>query len=871
MPGKVYNIFFEPPEVVEIRAIGLKGRKPGVWEGSAYGQSVVAGYFDNADDFEKTAKRLEACKPPPTGIYFTVNPGSAGLIARSLNRLKASPDVLKQVTADSEIKCLRWLLIDLDPERATGISATDEELEAAATLAGEIKAWLEDEIGFEHGLRAHSGNGYHINYRLPDLPNDDDHRELIKNALKAISHRFSNDAVKVDTTVFNPARIWKLYGTTGRKGDPTKDRPHRQSKLYGDEKNLSDVPVSSLKALKKLASLAPKEGQKGATPTPRPAANVAHRGSPGAGFQQKQQNDLGQLKVDEYLAHYGREVVKVKTDGDKTFYCLAECVFDSNHRGNESSICQTHGPPYLTYQCFHNSCQGRTWADARAIISGSDKIARFYTQYDPAWQPPQRTGSGLLQNGQMMPIAPLTVAADSPVPLPQDMDATEFFIKGSRGPKFVPMLMVNYFQRLLAPIVHTAAIWWRYRDGVWKEFPRTSIFEMGVHALGELAQPNMINSAIDLMAGQVNLEEENWPVQGDFINCKSGMLDLAELVKVDQAKGLEVTKIIKTHAPEYYSRTQIAASFDLDAVCDRWITFLPEVFRDRYDYNENLISKGDGKAQVLREFMGYCMLPDCRYEKVLFLFGDGGNGKGKVLGVIEDIVGDENTAAVSLTELSQRFGATGLLGKMVNAATETTSDLLSTEIFKKAVSGEAIEGEKKYGQKFKFKPYAKFIVSMNDPPIITDKSPAFARRIIVLNFRRRFEEHEMDPDLAGKLAKEKDGIFMWALGGLVSLLKRNRFLPAEDILQDTVEFMESLNPLLIFVNECCELGPDKAVYSTELYRQYTKWCGVGGHRALSRNKFYNQVLVQFTRVQKKPHGLDRRINFVGMEVKTEWE
>ena len=37
------------------------------------------------------------------------------------------------------------------------------------------------------------------------------------------------DDVDIDLTVYNPARICKLYGTMARKGDSTVDRPHRRS------------------------------------------------------------------------------------------------------------------------------------------------------------------------------------------------------------------------------------------------------------------------------------------------------------------------------------------------------------------------------------------------------------------------------------------------------------------------------------------------------------------------------------------------------------------------------------------------------------------------------------------------------------------
>ena len=53
----------------------------------------------------------------------------------------------------------------------------------------------------------------------------------MKAVLEAIAFKFSDEAVEVDTTTCNAARIWKLYGTTARKGDDTEERPHRVSRL----------------------------------------------------------------------------------------------------------------------------------------------------------------------------------------------------------------------------------------------------------------------------------------------------------------------------------------------------------------------------------------------------------------------------------------------------------------------------------------------------------------------------------------------------------------------------------------------------------------------------------------------------------------
>lgn len=88
------------------------------------------------------------------------------------------------------------------------------------------------------------------------------------------------------------------------------------------------------------------------------------------------QNNSGKFKLAEYLGHYGLEVVKVKQESGGARYCLKECVFDPSHSPNEAGIFQaTTGK--LSYQCFHQTCQGRKWADARAKISGSDSLSTF--------------------------------------------------------------------------------------------------------------------------------------------------------------------------------------------------------------------------------------------------------------------------------------------------------------------------------------------------------------------------------------------------------------------------------------------------------------------------------------------------------------
>jgi len=82
------------------------------------------------------------------------------------------------------------------------------------------------------------------------------------------------------------------------------------------------------------------------------------------------------LDVKAYLNSYGKKIHGIKTKGNSEIICLQECVFNPDHSPNEASIIVEDGVK-LRYQCFHNSCTGRTWEQARKAISGDDKLTNF--------------------------------------------------------------------------------------------------------------------------------------------------------------------------------------------------------------------------------------------------------------------------------------------------------------------------------------------------------------------------------------------------------------------------------------------------------------------------------------------------------------
>jgi hypothetical protein len=368
----------------ELCVLGPKASRSPLYEGFASGRkAIVAGYFKDHIKVAALAAEIQA-----SGVHVTLNPCQEALLARANERLVAGIGRTK----DGEIQSIRNILIDIDPTRPEGISSTEAEHEAALEMAQIILADLTQD-GWPEPLMGDSGNGGHLTYAV-DLPNNQESVALVEAILKALSLRYQEHLARlnleIDQVVFNPSRLTKLYGTMVRKGDNIPSRPHRLARIISLPEARQPVPLD---LLEKIAQEAGEEGGSRGWNTGQQADNIAN----------------GRFDVSAYLAHYDVPVVKVKPHGDAVLYCLQTCVFDESHEGNEAAVVQRIDG-ILFYQCFHKSCKGRTWKEAREIISGKDSLLQFSGL--PDWR-----GSGA--NPHHLSKATAITDWPDPAPLPE--------------------------------------------------------------------------------------------------------------------------------------------------------------------------------------------------------------------------------------------------------------------------------------------------------------------------------------------------------------------------------------------------------------------------------------------------------------------
>ncbi|PWR72566.1 hypothetical protein [Methanospirillum lacunae] len=330
---RTLSLLFRQGQVIEVRAIT--------------GEGISSGYYNDLNAAAKDICDREK-DAHVTGIYVTLNEVNPALLARRANRIKHRLERKDTTTSDVDIIRRRWLPIDIDPVRPSGVSSSDEEHARALSLASSVAAFLSEQ-GWPDPLVGDSGNGAHLLYRI-DLSNDEESRKCVKSVLELLDWRFSDAQCKVDTANFNAARIWKIYGTISRKGDNLPDRPHRRSKLLKIPSGLQDSSsvVSAEQIQRLLASWQPDSTR---TSVERSTSRSQETG----------------IDLASWLSTHNLSYTEKPYNGGRLFV-LADCPFSSAHSDGAYAIQFANGAIFAG--CHHDSCGGgrQRWSELRALF-----------------------------------------------------------------------------------------------------------------------------------------------------------------------------------------------------------------------------------------------------------------------------------------------------------------------------------------------------------------------------------------------------------------------------------------------------------------------------------------------------------------------
>jgi len=143
-------------------------------------------------------------------------------------------------------------------------------------------------------------------------------------------------------------------------------------------------------------------------------------------------------------------------------------------------------------------------------------------------------------------------------------------------------------------------------------------------------------------------------------------------------------------------------------------------------------------------------------------------------------------------------------------------------------------------------------------------------RIHVIEFPRKFAEHEMDVELTEKLMAELSGIFNWALEGY-KRLGGQKFIFSESptMSKSKKQYQQQSNSVLDFIDNCLkDADPEDSAPFKDLYDCYQGFCTAEGNKKRFPKKEFRAILenVGITVVRSSKHSNQVRVFGVKYEV-----
>jgi len=287
--------------------------------------------------------------------------------------------------------------------------------------------------------------------------------------------------------------------------------------------------------------------------------------------------------------------------------------------------------------------------------------------------------------------------------------------------------------------------------------------------------------------------------------------------------------------PDLFTTAALPYPFDPTAECPSWKRFLRTSLGDEQE-----------KIMLLREWFGYCMSMDTSFQKMMYMRGPTGAGKGTAVRVLEELVGKEHAASTSLASLATQFGLQPLVGKLIcvipDARMAKGSDSMrGLEVLLNITGNDGVQVDRKFLKHLDHHHLtARITIASNDFLDLPDHAGAMLRRLNILDFKQSFAGRE-DFGLDDKLSAEVPGIAVWSLKGLQRLRQQGRFTLPSSSQEAMTEWRTATNPLFAFIEECCDLEEGAEVLKEELFGAWDKWREERQMRPLTKSKFYERV------------------------------
>lgn len=284
-----------------------------------------------------------------------------------------------------------------------------------------------------------------------------------------------------------------------------------------------------------------------------------------------------------------------------------------------------------------------------------------------------------------------------------------------------------------------------------------------------------------------------------------------------------------------FCNNRLSVSYNPDAPKPlRWLQFLSELLEE-----DDILT--------LQEYLGYCLIPSTKGQKMLMLIGRGGEGKSRIGLILNAMFHSAmNVGNIQKVE-TNRFARADLEHRLLMVDDDMDmSALPRTNYIKSIVTAEAkMDLERKGIQSYQGQLYVRFLCFGNGSlTSLYDHSDGFYRRQLILTTKERPADRKDAPFLVEKMLDELEGIFLWCLEGLHRLIANDYSFTVSNRSAENVELIRrSNNNILDFLQSegYIRFKADAESSSKAIYESYKMWCEDNALHALAANRLSSEL------------------------------
>lgn len=241
----------------------------------------------------------------------------------------------------------------------------------------------------------------------------------------------------------------------------------------------------------------------------------------------------------------------------------------------------------------------------------------------------------------------------------------------------------------------------------------------------------------------------------------------------------------------------------------------------------------------MQKWAGYLLIGAAPEEKLLFLYGAGGSGKGTFINTIAYALGDyADTVDIEVFLTSRNDGHGGganaspeiakLAGIRAAMASESGIGRKLNEAKVKNMTGrDDLTARFLHGNPFTFSPVVKFVLSSNYLPSVHDSTDdGMRRRLVIAPFMENLEDiRDIHLKERLKTPDELAAVLAWCVDGCLKWQKEGLGTPPRRFLQQAGTYYEESDALQQFLDDECCAGKDCRAKVKHFHERYAAWCG----------------------------------------------